>query len=228
MTQTIIVCGYGTGISDAVARKFGQQGFQVALAARNGEKLSAAAAALGEAGIKAGAFPCDLSNPDAVRALVREVRGSLGPVTVVHWNAYGGAGGDFTTAKPEEIRTAFDVAVQGLIAGVQEALPDLTEAKGAVLVTGGGLSMYEPMVDKMAVQWGAMGLALAKAAQHKTVGLLHQKLAPSGVYVGEVTVMGPVKGTAFDQGNATIEASAVAERFWGIYEGRSEVWVSIA
>jgi hypothetical protein len=31
-----------------------------------------------------------------------------------------------------------------------------------------------------------MGLAVAKAAQHKTAALLHQKLAGDGVYVGEV------------------------------------------
>jgi hypothetical protein len=29
MQKTIIVCGYGPGISDAVANKFGGEGFQV-------------------------------------------------------------------------------------------------------------------------------------------------------------------------------------------------------
>ncbi len=30
MTKTILVCGHGPGISDAVARKFGAEGFSVA------------------------------------------------------------------------------------------------------------------------------------------------------------------------------------------------------
>ncbi|HSN98394.1 MAG TPA: SDR family NAD(P)-dependent oxidoreductase [Candidatus Nanopelagicales bacterium] len=228
MAKTIIVCGHGSGISDAVARKFGEQGFQVALAARNADRLTAAAAAFAEAKITARAFPCDLGDPAAVRALVREVRASLGPVTVLHWNAYSGAAGDLTTAPTDELRAVFDVSIHGLIAGVQEALPDLTQEKGAVLVTGGGLGSYDPNVDAMAVQWGAMGLALAKAAQHKTVGLLHQKLAPAGIHVGEVTVLASVKGTSFDSGQATLEASAVAEKFWEMYQSRSQVWTSVS
>ena len=68
----------------------------------------------------------------------------------------------------------------------------------------------------------------AKAAQHKTVGLLHHKLAGQGVYVGEVVVLGAVKGTAFDAGAATIEASAVADRFWGLYDSRAEASVIVA
>ncbi len=47
---------------------------------------------------------------------------------------------------------------------MQEALPDLEAQKGAVLVTGGGLSFYDPNVDAMAVQWNAMGLAIGMSA----------------------------------------------------------------
>ncbi|MDB4932083.1 MAG: hypothetical protein JWM10_4567, partial [Myxococcaceae bacterium] len=31
MKPTILVCGHGTGISDAVARRFGREGFAVAI-----------------------------------------------------------------------------------------------------------------------------------------------------------------------------------------------------
>ncbi|MDP3208278.1 MAG: hypothetical protein Q8M65_03940, partial [Rhodoglobus sp.] len=86
----------------------------------------------------------------------------------------------------------------------------------------------DPKVDAMAVQWGAMGLAVAKAAQHKAVGLLHQRLGAEGVYVGEVVVLGAVKGTAFDSGHATLEASAIAERFWDLHQRRAESSVNIS
>jgi hypothetical protein len=118
------------------------------------------------------------------------------------------------------------VSVLGLVAGVQEALPDLKKEKGAVLVTGGGLGFHNPQVDTMAVSWNAMGLAVGKAAQHKAVGLLHQKLAGEGVYVGEVVVLGPVKGTAFDNGSAKLEASDIAEKFWELHKGRKEATVN--
>lgn len=227
MRPTIVVCGYGPGISDAVAKKFGRHGFAVALVARTASRVEAASAALAEAGVTARGFAVDLGDPDAVRALMGEVHAALGPIAVLHWNAFAGGAGDLTTASPGELRTSLDVSVHGLIAAVQAALPDLRSARGSVLVTGGGLAFYDPKIDAMAVQWGAMGLAVAKAAQHKAVGLLSQRLAGEGVYVGEVVVLGAVKGTAFDSGHATIEASAVADRFWALHEGRAETSVSI-
>ncbi len=227
MKPTIVVCGHGPGISDAVARKFGKAGFAVAVVARSAERLKSAAEALTKAGITAKAFPCNLGDPEAVRSLIREVRASLGPISVLHWNAYTGGAGDLTTAPVEELHAPLGVAVFGMVAGVQEALPDLKKEKGAVLVTGGGLAYYDPKVDEMAVQWGAMGLAVAKAAQHKTVGMLHQKLAGDGVYVGELVVRGTVKGTAFDSGNATLEPSAIAEKFWDLYQRRAEASANI-
>ncbi len=225
MSKTILVCGYGSGISDAVARHFGKEGFQVGLVARSKEKLEQAAEALKADGIQAAAFDANLADPAAVKAMVQKAKSALGSIAVVHWNAYGGGAGDLTSADPSELRAVFDVSVTGLVSAVQEALPDLKEQKGAVLVTGGGLSTYDPGVDGMAVAWGAMGLAVGKAAQHKTVGLLAAKLKGDGVYVGEVVVMGPVKGTAFDRGQATIEASGIANKFWELYSSRAETSV---
>lgn len=225
MKRTIIVCGHGPGISDSVARKFGKEGFAVALVARNAGRIAEAAKKLEADGITAKAFPCDLGNGDAVRALVREVRGSLGPVSVVHWNAYAGGGGDLLTASTNDLVGVLGVSLFGLIAATQEALPDLKQEKGSLLVTGGGFAFYDARVDQMAVQFQAMGLAIGKAAQHKAVGLLTQKLSGEGVYVGEVVVLGMVKGTAFDHGNATLDPDDIAAKFWELHSERKEASV---
>ena len=221
----IIVCGHGPGISDAVARRFGRAGHPVAIVARNADRLAEAARALTADGIKAEAFPCDLTDPAAVQQLVGTVRERLGPIGIVHWNAYVGGAGDLTTSSPAELRTVLDCAVIGLVTAVQAALPDLKAQRGAVLVTGGALGNDDPKFNAMAVSWGAMGLAMSKAAQHKTVGLLHQRLTTEGVFVGEVIVVAPVKGTAFDRGNATLEATTIADRFFELNERRDQVTV---
>lgn len=228
MSKTIIVAGYGPGISSAVAEKFGAEGFSVALVARNEERLAAGVKALAAKGVKAASFPTDLGDPTAARAVVGKVRDALGPITVLQWTAYRGGAGDLLTADAAEVRGVFDVAVSGLLAAVQASLPDLRkEQESAVLVTNGGLGLFDPKIDAMAVQWNAMGLAVANAAKHKLVGLLSEKLKSDGVYVGEVIVLGTVKGTAFDSGNATIEPSAVAAKFWELYRGRGEVTAQI-
>ena len=228
MTKTIVVCGYGGGISNAVARRFGAEGFRVALVARNRQKVDQAARELGEAGIEARGFACDLADPTAVTGLVEQVRETLGPVTVLHWNAHATSAGDLVTCSVDELRAAFDVAATGMVVALQTALPDMRGQEGAaLLVTGGGFALPDPNIDATIVRLGAMGLGLAKANQHKLVGMLNKRLAGEGIYVGEVMVLGSVKGTAFDHGQATLEPSAIAERFWEIYQQRSVWFVKI-
>ncbi|MEZ4236290.1 MAG: SDR family NAD(P)-dependent oxidoreductase [Myxococcota bacterium] len=229
MAETIVVCGYGAGISEAVARRYGREGYRVALVARTADKVRTGAAALEEAGVRAAPFPCDLADPEAVRATFAEIAATLGPVTVVHWNAYSGGAADLLAASPDELRTHFELSAVGLVTAVQVALPAMKgQAHAAVLLTGGGLALYDADVDAMAVGWHAMGLALGKAVQHKLTGLLHARLKPEGVFVGEVMVMGAVRGTAFDQGNATIAAEQVADRLWQLHQARDQVTVPLS
>lgn len=227
MAKTIIVAGYGSGISAAVAERFAAEGFSLALVGRSSEKLTEAVAALEAKGLKAAAFPADVASPAAVKALVAKVRETLPPITALHWNAYSSAAGDLLAADATALHAAFDVAITGLLTAVQEALPDLKAERGAVLVTNGGLGMNDPSVDDAAVKWGAMGLALANAAKHKLVGLLSQQLKADGVFVGEVMVKGTVKGSAWDNGTATIEASQVAQKFWSLYSARKQTFDEI-
>jgi NADP-dependent 3-hydroxy acid dehydrogenase YdfG len=102
MVKTIVVVGFGPGISTAVAEKFGSSGFSVALVARNEEKLAAGVEALKAKGIEAAAFQADAGDPAAIRAAVGKARATLGPIKVVQWNAYGGAeAGDLYQARGE-------------------------------------------------------------------------------------------------------------------------------
>ena len=63
MAKTIVVVGFGPGISSAVAEKFGSSGFSVGLVARSEERLAAGVKALKAKGIEAAAFPADASDP---------------------------------------------------------------------------------------------------------------------------------------------------------------------
>lgn len=223
MSKTILVTGYGPGISHAVAEKFGRQGFAVAIAARNADKLNDGVKKLQAAGITAIAIPTDASNLDAVRATVKKARAELGPLTAIHWNAAAPIAGDLLTAPAEALREALDTGVTGLVAALQEALPDLKQAgDGAVLVTDGGFGLFDEGVDRACVEFKSMGLAIANSAKHKAVRLLNKRLATEGVFCGEVMVQGTVKGTAWDQGNATLDPKDIAEQFWKLFTERRE------
>jgi len=228
MAKTIIVAGYGPGISAAVAEKFGAEGFQVAIVGRSADKLAAGVKALEAKGIKAAAFTAELGDPAAIRGMVEKVRAALGPISVLEWTAYTNLAGDLLIAKPEELRSLFDVSVVGLVAAVQALLPDLKSEKGAVLVTNGGAGFVDPDMDGMLTQYGIMGLGVSNAAKHKLVGLLAKKLEPDGVYVTEIMIAGTIKGSSFDRGNSpTIEGSKVAAKYWELYTARRDLRTTI-
>jgi NAD(P)-dependent dehydrogenase (short-subunit alcohol dehydrogenase family) len=224
MPKSIVVVGFGPGISTAVAERFGKEGFSVALIARNETRLVAGVQALKAKGIVAAAVPADAGDPGSICAALAKARALLGPITVIHWNAYGGANnGDLLATDPAAVRSVFEVAVVGLLAAVQEALPDLKSAKeGAVLITNGAFGENDPVIDKLCVNLKTMGIGLANAAKYKLTGLLAQRLKNDGVYIGEVMVAGIVKGTGSDNGQGTIESTTIANKFWDLYQARSE------
>jgi NADP-dependent 3-hydroxy acid dehydrogenase YdfG len=220
MARTILVCGFGPGISAAIAEKFAAEGFAVGLVARNRDRLEAGVKSLEAKGAKAAAFVADLTDPKAAAALPAQVKAKIGPISVVHWNAYGVEAGDLLASDAAELRKVLDVAVVSPLALIRAALADLQAGTDpALLFTNGGLWVNDPKVDAVGVQWSAMGLSLANAAKHKMIGLLSAKLKDS-VYVAEVVVSGIVKGTAFDKGNANVDPKTVADRFWSMYKER--------
>jgi hypothetical protein len=153
----------------------------------------------------------------------------LGPITVIHWNAISGTEvRELEAADPAAVRSVFDVAVVGLLAAVQETLSDLKSTKdGAILVTNGAFGETTPMMDEFAINLKAVGVALANAAKYKLVGLLAAQLRADGVYVGEVMVAGMIKGTPSDSGGG-IDSSVVANKFWELYQARSEVRAGVS
>jgi NAD(P)-dependent dehydrogenase (short-subunit alcohol dehydrogenase family) len=229
MSKSIVVIGFGPGISSAVAEKFGAEGFSVALVARNAERLAAGVQALKAKGIAAAAFPADASDPASIRGAIAKARAAFGGIAAIHWNAYsGGDAGDLMATDPVAVGHVFDVAVVGLLAAVQEALPDLKSTKGAILVTNGAFGENSLQMDEFAINLKSMGVALANAAKYKLVGLLAQRLKGDGIYVGEVMVAGMIKGTPWARDGQGIEGAAVANKFWELYQARGDVRARIS
>lgn len=223
MKDPIVICGHGPGISDAVARRFGAAGHPVALIARNAERLMADAAALESEGIKAKAFPADLTDCDARTQAFDAIRKVFGSVGILHWNAFLPVSGDLLACRGNDFRQSMDLRLISFIAAVQTLFDDLKAARGTILVTSGITVLDRPDVNQFAADYAVM--AITAAAQHKALGILVPTLAPHGIHVAEVIVNGFVKGTegvgAFDE-RATIDPKDVAESFWDLFEDREK------
>jgi NAD(P)-dependent dehydrogenase (short-subunit alcohol dehydrogenase family) len=84
-----LISGVGPGTGSALAKRFAEGGYRVALLARNEERL----AALEKELPNARAYRCDVSDPAQVEAVASAVERDLGNPGVVIHNAVGGAFG---------------------------------------------------------------------------------------------------------------------------------------
>jgi short-subunit dehydrogenase len=228
MPKTMMIVGFGPGTARAVAEKFGAEGFSLALVARNQSQLATSVAELKTKGIDATAFTADAGDPAAIRSTIQAVRSQMAPITVLFWNAYAGLDvSDLLTADESSIQRLFNAPVFGLIAATKELLPDLKQVSGsAILVSNGGLSDISTAMDAAATQYGFTGIALSGAAKLKLVGLIAERLKADGIYVGEIVVHGTIKSTPGAADN-TIDPTIIADKYWELYESRSQTRADI-
>src|SRR5256885_502184 len=84
MSKTLAIFGAGPGLGLSAARRFGKEGFEVALVARNAARLTSFVDDLAADGVSAKAFPVDLSDRATHAGLVAEI----GTVDVAVINGY--------------------------------------------------------------------------------------------------------------------------------------------
>ncbi|PNW70510.1 hypothetical protein CHLRE_17g722851v5 [Chlamydomonas reinhardtii] len=128
--------------------------------------------------------------------------------------------GDVLSLDIDTIEHNLQHQVTGLLAAVQQVVPDMASRPGsAILVTGGGLSLAAEnrALAKAANAMGGVAVAAGKAAQRALVHSLAEGLAPKGIRVAEVVVMGGVKGSASVGDRGTVLPEDVAADFWQLY-----------
>jgi NADP-dependent 3-hydroxy acid dehydrogenase YdfG len=207
MSKVIAVFGAGTGLGVSVARRFGREGFRVALVARRKDRLDSLVARLADEGVEAAAFPADLSDPAQVPALVDAIRDRFGRIDVVE---YGPIGGEQRFIPAAELDAAALAAMSRLflltpVEVVRAVLPEMTErGDGALLLTQGATAAH-PMP-------GLSGPGPLMAAARNYVYSLNGELADAGVYAGALTIAAMIaRSEAAEAVAAQAGASAGAE-----------------
>ena len=175
--RVCLVTGVGPGTGSAICRRFAREGFRVAILARNAERLRELEAELPGAR----AFPCDVSDEDAVRGTFAAVRDELGAPEVLVYNATRGTFGNFLQSSPKDFEANFRVNALGLLHVAQAVCPAMIEAgRGAVIVTG-----------NTSARRGKANFAVfapTKAAQRILSEAMARELGPHGIHVAYVVI----------------------------------------
>lgn len=144
--MTALVTGGGRGIGQGVALRLAKEGIRVAIAARSRDQLAETAGLSGGAII---AIVADVADATAVRAMIKEVEGRLGPVDLLVNNA--GVGGPFGPAwenDPEAWWRCLEVNLRGPYLCCREVLPSMIARKtGRIInvVSGAGCQAFSGM-----------------------------------------------------------------------------------
>jgi NADP-dependent 3-hydroxy acid dehydrogenase YdfG len=133
--MVFLITGASTGIGAATARHAVDAGHRVVLAARSTDKLEALAAELGGPDT-ALAVACDVTEWDQVEALVKTTVDTFGRLDIAFANAGFGASRGFLNESPEHWKAMVLTNVYGAALTIRATIPQLTETKGHLLLTG--------------------------------------------------------------------------------------------
>jgi NAD(P)-dependent dehydrogenase (short-subunit alcohol dehydrogenase family) len=211
-----LIVGAGRGLSASLARLFAREGMEVALAARDAEKLGALCA---ETGAKA--YACDAVDPGQVERLYGSVEAASGAPDVVVYNASARARGPVAELVPAEVERAIMVSAYGGFLVAREAVKRMLPHKhGAVLFTGASASVKGyPLSAPFAMgKFALRGLAQSMA----------RELAPQGIHVAHFVIDGAIRNPGrvepTDKPDSMLDPDAIAATYLNVLHQPRSAW----
>lgn len=126
--ETVLISGASSGIGEALAWLFAEQGHDLVLVARSEDKLADLAHALAEDhGVEAQCYPADLSKPGAARRLFNAVNGDGQQVDILVNNAGVLEHGAFIDMDATQHQRMIQLNVAGLTDLLSHFLPPMAE-----------------------------------------------------------------------------------------------------
>lgn len=230
MSKTLAIFGAGPVLGLSLARRFGREGFRVALVSRTRDNLDTLVADLAEDGIEAAGFIADVYDREQIAAAVAAITKAYGQIDVVEFSPGGGNLGEGIEAAldvdPDNLQLILDRFLLSGVALVRAVLPDMLDrGDGAILFTAGQSGIYPtPFLGNA---------GMAQAALRNYFHNLNSQLADKGVYVGAVNVGALIEGSVPHQAIMSapgplgfepevIDPDVFADNFWELHSKRDK------
>ncbi|MEU5778143.1 SDR family NAD(P)-dependent oxidoreductase [Streptomyces venezuelae] len=179
-TRVALVTGGGGGIGSAVARRLADEGAAVAVVDRDDAAETVARGIRADGG-RAEAFLCDVSDEEAVPALVKDVVGRLGDITDACCVAGSIRRGTVRDLSLEDWHGSFADNVDSVFLVCRAVLPLMERAGRGSIVTvasGWGLRAGEKAAAYCTAKAGVVMLTQAMALDHSPAGVRVNCVAP--------------------------------------------------
>jgi NAD(P)-dependent dehydrogenase (short-subunit alcohol dehydrogenase family) len=206
-TPVIAIIGAGPGLGAAVARRFGREGFAIALISRTQSKLDDLAGELTATGLTARGYAADVREPAELEAALERAAAELGPITALQYSPLPSK--DYLKPvldlTPELALEALRFSALGLIHSVRAVLPAMRAAgTGSIILINGGTSVK--------ARAGFAGTSVAFPAESAYGEMLHDALEEEGIRVNQLVIPGGIPQLQLENG-----IDDVADRIWGLH-----------
>jgi Short-chain dehydrogenases of various substrate specificities len=218
MTETYrsaLIVGAGSGLSASLARLFAKAGMQVALAARDADKLAPLAQETG-----ARAYACDALDRAQVEALFAALDEDGGPDVVVY-NASYRTRGALVELDPADVQKSILIsAFAGFLVGQAAARRMLPRGRGAILFTGASASVkgYAQSAPFAMGKFALRGLAQSMA----------RELDPQGIHVAHFVIDGGIRSARravpADRPDSLLDPDAIAQSYLHVLQQPRSAW----
>jgi NAD(P)-dependent dehydrogenase (short-subunit alcohol dehydrogenase family) len=214
--RTALIVGTGPGISASLARSLAGFGVNLALAARNVQKLDALVQDTG-----AQAFAADASDPESIARLFDQVSERIGEPEIVVYNAGARAHGPLADLDPDAVQKAIAItAFGGFLVTQQAAKRMVPRGHGAILLTGATASI-KGFAHSASFAMGKFALrGLAQSAA--------RELGPKGIHVAHFIIDGAVRAAHrpdhADKPDSTLDPDAIAQSYVDVLRQPRSAW----
>ena len=210
-TERVLIVGAGRGLSASLARRCRAEGMQVALAARDVDKLRDL-----KAETDAWTCPCDASEAESVEHLFGALQRDFGMPDLVVYNPSARARGPLVQLDVEAVRKALMVTCYGgFLVGRAAAAMMLEQGYGTILFTGASASVkgYARSASFAMGKFGLRGLVQSMA----------RELAPNNIHVAHFVIDGGI-GVNTGDADDRLEPDAIAATYLHVHRQHRSAW----
>lgn len=140
--QVAWITGGGSGIGEALALAFADEGADVVVSGRRQDKIDAVARAVEARGRRGLAVTCDVTDEATLAEAVTRIVAEFGRLDVAVANAGFSVSGRVLRHTAEDWRRQFDTNVIGAAMTVRHAMPELMKHDGRVVLIASVASMF--------------------------------------------------------------------------------------
>lgn len=223
MSKIAVIAGVGPGLGAAIARKFADEGCNLALLSRSSAYSINLSKRLEDTGISAIPIPTDITDAGQVTDSFAKIREELGVPDILVNHAGNAAWGNLSELTAEAFENSWRVCTLGAFLCVKQVVPGMIEK-------GEGTILFSGATSAVRGRSGAIAFSSAKFAMRGLASSLAREVGPQGIHVAHVIIDGIIDSPnlreryKLSETEPLLKPDAIAETYWALVQQERSAW----